>query len=208
MGELVDKILSLDLSKEEDRQKFQELLKEMEKNAYELGKQSVRPIVENLMKKVQKLKVDRESVLQKLRSISRQSDRALELEKQLMTLQAKLKEKEELLKRIEKEKELQRIKLQKLQEYQLDLDPAMVPGSSEEEIDNFLKQFKAKIDAVRKQTEEELLKKAKEVGMSVKVESPTGQGEVKTELTADDIAKMSLEEYLKHRDKILKQFSK
>jgi hypothetical protein len=208
MSELVDKILSLDLSKEEDRQKFQELLKEMEKSAYESGKQSVRPIVENLMKRVQKLKVDKESVLQKLKSISRQSDKALELEKQLMTLQAKLKEKEELLKRIEKEKELQRIKLQKLQEHQLDLDPAMVPGSSEEEIDNFLKQFKAKIDAVRKQTEEELLKKAKEVGMSVKVESPTGQGEVKTELTADDIAKMSLEEYLKHRDKILRQFSR
>jgi phage gp37-like protein len=206
MSELTDKILSLDLSKEEDRQKFQELLKEMEKSAYEAGKQSVRPIVENLAKRIQKLKVDKESVLQKLRNISRQSSRTLELEKQLMTLQAKLKEKDELLKRMEREKELQQLKLKKLQEYQLDLDPAMVPGSSEEEVDNFLKQFKAKIDAVKKQTEEELLKKAKEIGLSVKVESPTGQGEMKTELTAEDIAKMSLEEYMKHRDKILRQF--
>lgn len=124
------------------------------------------------------------------------------LRKEHETLVKQLQEQTELAEKKAREKELEAYKIAKLREAGEEIIPELVGGTNEEEIDKSIELAKAKYHEIASKFEAQAEKqKQTSVKSATKVTNPSSTSV--QPLTAEEINRMSPEEYAKNRDRIL-----
>lgn len=124
------------------------------------------------------------------------------LRKEHETLVKQLQEQTELAEKKARAKELEAYKIAKLREAGEEIIPELVGGTNEEEIDKSIELAKAKYHEIASKFEAQAEKqKQTSVKSATKVTNPSSTSV--QPLTAEEINRMSPEEYAKNRDRIL-----
>lgn len=178
-------------ARKQEKDKLYKTLEQREKEAKELQEQ-LQQAMEALKKYEEQNLTAEEKVQRELEKLRKEHDELV---------QALQREKEEAERKARKA-ELERYKAEKLREAGNEIIPELVGGDSEEEIDASIERAKAKYQEIAQQFEAKLKQtQTAQIKDAFHSTNPAG-GNIKP-LTAEEIRRMSPEEYAKHREQIL-----